>query len=103
MTLDMGNTDKLNEFRLEARRLGVEVTPPDVNRSGTEFEVRGGTIAYALAALKGVGNQVVQHLVDVRGDRPFRDLADFASRIDPQMVNRKALECLVQEIGRAHV
>ena len=39
MTLDMSNTDKLNEFRLEARRLGIEVVPPDVNRSGVAFEV----------------------------------------------------------------
>jgi DNA polymerase-3 subunit alpha len=96
MTLELGNTDKLNEFRLEARRLGIEVIPPDVNRSGVAFEVTEGKIVYALSALKGVGTQVVEHLVAVRGGMPFRDLADFASRIDPQMVNRKALECLVQ-------
>ena len=41
MTLDMNNTDKLNEFRLEARRLGIEVTAPDVNRSGVAFEAVG--------------------------------------------------------------
>ena len=41
MTLDMSNTDKLNEFRLEARRLGIEVVSPDVNRSGVAFEVLG--------------------------------------------------------------
>jgi DNA polymerase III subunit alpha len=96
MTLDMGNTDKLNEFRLEARRLGIEVVAPDVNRSGSAFEVAEGKIVYALCALKGIGSEVVRHLVEVRGDRPFESLADFAARIDPQMVNRRALECLVQ-------
>lgn len=96
MTLDINNTDKLNEFRLEARRLGIEVTAPDVNRSGVAFEAQEGRIVYALAALKGVGSHAVEHLVKVRGDRPFSDLADFAHRIDPQVVNRKALECLVQ-------
>ncbi len=53
MTLDMSNTDKLNEFRLEAERLGIEVVPPDVNRSGVHFDVEDGRIVYALAALKG--------------------------------------------------
>jgi DNA polymerase-3 subunit alpha len=96
MTLDMNNTDKLNEFRLEARRIGVEVAPPDVNRSGVSFEVSDGAIFYALAALKGIGANVAEHLVAVRGARGFRDLADFAHRVDPQIVTRKALECLVQ-------
>jgi DNA polymerase-3 subunit alpha len=96
MTLDMNNTDKLNEFRLEARRLGIEVVSPDVNRSGGAFEVLDGKIVYALSALKGVGTHAVEHLVAVRGDRPFADVADFAHRVDPQIVNRKALECLVQ-------
>jgi DNA polymerase-3 subunit alpha len=96
MTLDMNNTDKLGEFRLEARRLGIEVVPPDVNRSGIHFEVEDGKVHYALAALKGIGSQVVEHLVAVRENHPFADLADFAARIDPQIVNRKALECLAQ-------
>ena len=53
MTLDMGNTDKLSEFRAEAERLDIKVEPPSVNRSGAAFEVEGNTIYYALAALKG--------------------------------------------------
>ena len=55
MTLDMGNTDKLAEFRAEAERLGIKVDPPSINRSHVDFEVDGNTIIYALAALKGVG------------------------------------------------
>ncbi|MGQ7791918.1 DNA polymerase III subunit alpha [Faunimonas sp. B44] len=96
MTLDMGNTDKLNEFRLEARRLGIEVAAPDINASGSSFDARDGRIVYALSALKGVGTQVVDHIVAARGERPFRDLADFAARIDPRQVSRRALECLTQ-------
>ncbi|HEX2257430.1 MAG TPA: DNA polymerase III subunit alpha, partial [Afifellaceae bacterium] len=96
MTLDMGNTDKLSEFRLEARRLGIEVLPPEVNRSGVGFEVADGRIAYALAALKGVGSHAVEHIVAARGPTRFADLADFAARIDPRILGRKALECLVQ-------
>ena len=53
MTLDMGNTDKLAEFREEAKRLGIEIVPPSINRSGLTFEVEGSKIYYALGALKG--------------------------------------------------
>ena len=83
MTLDMGNTDKLSEFRAEAVRLGVKVEPPSINRSGVAFEVEGNTIHYALAALKGVGRQAVEAIVAARGARPFSSLADFAGRVDP--------------------
>ncbi len=94
MTLSMGNTDKLAEFRAEAVRLGIKVEPPSVNRSGVEFDVTGNTIFYALAALKGVGRQAVEAIVEARGDRPFTDLADFARRINPRAVNKRVLESL---------
>jgi DNA polymerase-3 subunit alpha len=95
MTLDSGNTDKLAEFRREALRLGIPVEPPSVNRSGVEFDVRDGRIFYSLAAIKGVGAQAMAHLVEVRGDRPFRDLADFGQRINPKFINKRTLESLV--------
>src|SRR5262245_333747 len=94
MTLDMGNTDKLSEFRAEAERLGIKVEPPSVNRSGVDFEVEGSTIHYALAALKGVGRQAVEAIVEARGQRPFADLSDFAARINPRAVNKRVLESL---------
>jgi DNA polymerase-3 subunit alpha len=94
MTLDMGNTDKLAEFRTEAGRLGLKVEPPSVNRSGVQFDVDGNTIHYALAALKGVGRQAVETIVTARGDKPFTDLTDFASRINPRAVNKRVLESL---------
>jgi DNA polymerase-3 subunit alpha len=94
MTLDAGNTDKLAEFRAEAQRLGIKVMPPSVNRSGVAFEVDGGTIHYSLAALKGVGTQAVEAIVAARGDSPFADLSDFATRINPRAVNKRVLESL---------
>ena len=94
MTLDMGNTDKLSEFRAEAERLGIKVEPPSINRSGIAFEVEGNTIHYALAALKGVGGQAVESIVEARANGPFRDLSDFASRINPRSVNKRVLESL---------
>ena len=94
MTLDMDNTDKLSEFRDEAKRLGVNIEPPSINRSGVEFNVDGSTINYALAALKGVGRQAVEAIVEARGQRPFCDLSDFVSRINPRAVNKRVLESL---------
>jgi DNA polymerase-3 subunit alpha len=94
MTLDMGNTDKLAEFRAEAERLAIKVEPPSVNSSGVEFEVAGDTIYYALSALRGVGAQAVETIVAARGEKPFADLADLASRINPRAVNKRVLESL---------
>jgi len=96
MTLDMGNTDKLAEFRAEAERLGIKIEPPSVNKSDEVFEVdaKATTIFYALAALKGVGREAVRSMVEARGDRPFADLADFAGRINPRAINKRVLESL---------
>jgi DNA polymerase-3 subunit alpha len=94
MTLAMGNTDKLAEFRAEAVRLGIKVEPPSVNKSGVEFDVKGNTIFYALSALKGVGREAVKAIVAARADHPFVDLADFARRINPRAVNKRVLESL---------
>ncbi|KQW22917.1 DNA polymerase III subunit alpha [Afipia sp. Root123D2] len=94
MTLDMNNTDKLSEFRAEAQRLGIKVEAPSINLSGSTFEVRDGTIYYALAALKGVGGQAVDMLVEARAGGAFTSLADFASRVSPRAINKRVLESL---------
>ena len=95
MTLDMGNTDKLNDFRREAQRLAITVEPPSVARSGPAFAVEDGRIVYALSAVKGVGRPLVDHLVAARRGRPFADLSDFARRINPKIANKRGLESLV--------
>jgi DNA polymerase III subunit alpha len=94
MTLEMGNTDKLAEFRTEAVRLGLKVESPSINRSGVEFDVDGDTIHYALAALRGVGRQAVESIITARGEQPFHDLADFGRRINPRALNKRVLESL---------
>ena len=94
MSLELSNTDKLAEFRLEARRLGIKVEPPSINRSGPDFEVHDGAIRYALGAVKGVGMAAMQKLVEARGKKAFFDLGDFARRIDPRSLNKRMLENL---------
>ncbi|WP_420409067.1 DNA polymerase III subunit alpha [Hoeflea sp.] len=95
MTLDMSNTDKLNDFRQDAKRLGIEVAPPSVQTSFRHFETGENRIYYALAAIKGVGDAAVEHIVEVRGDKEFASLEDFCLRIDPRQVNRRVLESLI--------
>ncbi|MDQ0315541.1 DNA polymerase III subunit alpha [Amorphus orientalis] len=95
MTLDMGNTDKLSDFRREAMRLGIKVLPPSVNQSSASFSVADGAIVYALNAIKGVGRPLVDHIVALREERPFRDVTEFAHRINPKIANKRGLECLV--------
>ena len=95
MTLDTGNTDKLNDFRSDAKRLGIEVVTPSVQTSHKAFEVAENKIFYALAAIKGVGELAVEHIVARRADKPFASLEDFCARIDPKIVNKRTLEFLV--------
>ena len=96
MTLDLGNTDKLAEFHREAKRAGIEIVPPCVNRSEARFTVIDGKVHYALAAIKGVGEAAVRHLVEVRqAGGAFASLTDLFTRIDPAQVNRRMMETLV--------
>lgn len=97
MSLDISNTDKLAVFYQDARRAGVPISPPDVNRSGADFEVEDGQVLYALGAIRNVGQQAMAHVVEVResGGR-FIDLFDFLDRIDPRQVNKRALESLAR-------
>lgn len=95
MTLDAGNTEKLNDFRMDAMRLGITVVPPSVQTSYKSFEVGENRIFYALAAIKGVGEHAVEHIVERRGDVGFASLEDFCARIDPKIVNKRTLEFLI--------
>jgi len=102
MTLDMGNTDKLNVFRQELDRLEIPLLGPDINQSGVTFQVEaanghGKGIRYALAALKNVGGGAMAGLVKERAENgPFADVADFVSRLDTHLVNKRQLENLTR-------
>ncbi|MET0941006.1 MAG: DNA polymerase III subunit alpha [Mesorhizobium sp.] len=95
MTLDMSNTDKLADFRQDAMRLGIEVVSPSVMTSFRDFEVGENRIFYSLAAIKGVGDAAVEHIVEKCSQGPFASLADFCERIDPKIVGKRVLESLI--------
>ncbi|GGE01685.1 DNA polymerase III, alpha subunit [Gemmobacter megaterium] len=96
MNCDIHLTDKLNVYKREVDRMGIEVVPPCVNRSDATFTVDKGRVVYALGALKNVGVEAMRMIVAARGTQPFRDLADFASRVDLKKVGKRPLEMLAR-------
>jgi len=97
MTLDMHNTDKLASFRSELTRMNIQILPPDVNKSDVTFSVEDGTIRYALAAIKNVGVGAMEALVAARTrGGPFKNLTDFANRLDGAVINKRLLENLIK-------
>ncbi len=101
MSLAMSNTDRLGALRQDASRMGIRLLPPDINRSGADFSLERDEhgelcVRYALAAVKRVGMAAMQAVVAARAARPFADLADFAARVDPRLLNRMQLENLVR-------
>jgi DNA polymerase-3 subunit alpha len=101
MSLSITNTDKLAILRADAMRMGIQVLPPDVNASGADFQpetLPDGTqgIRYALGAIKRVGVAAMAALAAARGDKKFKDISDFAARIDPKSITRGQIEILAK-------
>ena len=100
MTYVMGSTDKLNAYAQELTRIGVKLLLPDINRSEPTFAVEEGpdgklAIRYALGAIRNVGMQAMETVVAERAaNGRFRDLGDFARRVDSKAVNKRQLEML---------
>ncbi len=102
MTLDLNHTDKLNGFRQELARLGIDLRPPDINASDVAFAVErdaagASAVRYALAAIKNVGAEAMRALVRERETNgPFKDVFDFFERLDVRGVNKRQLENLIR-------
>ncbi len=97
LSSDMDNTDKVVGFLDEARAMGLEVLPPDVNASAYMFEaVAEDTLRYGLGAVKGVGRGVCEAIVAARNEGgAFTDLLDFCRRTASAKLNRRVLESLI--------
>lgn len=97
MTLDMTNTDKLQFFKDEVKKMGIEVLTPDINKSDVEFSVEDGKIRYALAAVKGVGDGAMRSVIEEREHKgEYKNLSDFIHRVDAKIINRRQLEQLIK-------
>ena len=95
MTLDAGNTDKLAMYTSEAKKSGIAILPPSINASEVDFLAGDKSIRYSLAALKNIGAQAVESIVVERSaNGAFKDLSDFAARLNSKALNKRALETL---------
>jgi DNA polymerase-3 subunit alpha len=100
LTSEQDRTDKIVKYVDEVKRLGIKLLPPNINESTMEFSAtkKGdkNVILFGLGAIKGVGGSAIESILQARGERDFKDLSDFLSRIDPQKVNKKVLESLIK-------
>ena len=92
---------KVATYIADCRALGIEVLPPDVNTSGYDFTIEDreqgrSAIRFGLGAIKNVGQNPVNLILNARADGPFTDLTDFAHRVDLRQVGRRPLECLIK-------
>jgi DNA polymerase-3 subunit alpha len=96
LTVESGNSDKIKEFVDEARRAGIRLLPPSVNKSQCRFGVEQGAIRYGLGAIKGVGTRAADLIAQGAESRPYGSLLDLCERLDANVLNKTALEALAQ-------
>jgi len=98
---EINNTDKISKLVNECQRMGIEILPPDVNRSGLKFvpdvtEERKA-IRYGLAAVKNLGEAAMEAVIAERNEGgSFESFSDLCMRIDGRSVNRKAIETMIK-------
>src|SRR5256885_6699268 len=97
LSSEIGNTDKVVEYINEARELGLDVLPPDVNESGFKFPVVGDTgIRFGLGGIKNVGEGAIQSILAGReAEGPYRSLVDLCDRVDLRLCNKRVFESLI--------
>jgi len=89
--------DKSAVYLNECRRMGIKVLPPDVNSSDADFTAVGEDIRFGLAAVRNVGVNVVESLKVSRQDKgAFTSFADFLSKVDVQVCNKRVIESLIK-------
>jgi DNA polymerase-3 subunit alpha len=96
LSSEIGNTDKVVQYINEARELGLEILPPDVNESGFKFTVVGEwRIRFGLGAVRNVGEGAIESIIGGRQQGPYTSVAELVERIDLRLCNKRVLESLV--------
>ncbi|MFP4329373.1 MAG: DNA polymerase III subunit alpha [Spirochaetaceae bacterium] len=97
LTNEINNPDAFANYLAEARGMGIEVLPPDINLSRKYFSVNEGRVVFGLVGIKNVGSAAVDEIISRRREGgPYRSVEEFLERVDLRTVNRKTLETLVQ-------
>ena len=93
----IGDTDSVVKYINEAREIGIEVLPPDVNESGYKFTVVGdGKIRFGLGGIRNVGRSAIDSILAAREKSSFPSLYDIAGRVDLRVCNKRVFEALIQ-------
>lgn len=97
LTNSKDDLTKIQLYITEAQKCGIKVLPPDINKSNAEFTPDGNNIRFGLNSIKGIGEAVLKSIEEEKKKGgEYTSVADFAQRINPRVVNRKALENLAK-------
>jgi DNA polymerase-3 subunit alpha len=97
LTSQTGNTSNVVKYINECRGMGLRVLAPDVNASGFDFTPDSDAIRFGLGAIKNVGGNAVESIVNARKkDGRFGSLYEFCERVDLGAVNRRMIESLIK-------
>jgi DNA polymerase-3 subunit alpha len=98
LTTESGNHDKLSRYIGHCKHMQIEILAPDVNQSARDFTVVEGGIRFGLAGVKNVGEGAIESILEARSEESghFKEIFDFAARIDGRRVNRRVVESLVK-------
>ena len=96
LSSSIGDTDSVVKYINEARELGLEILPPDVNESGYKFTVIGEKrVRFGLGAIRNVGRAAIDSILTARSERPFTSLFDVCERVDLRLCNKRVFEALI--------
>ena len=97
MTSVMDRLTKLGEYIQECKGLSIDILPPDINEAESTFAARGKNIRYGLSAIKGVGRNVIDAIVEERKKNgPYQDIYDFCQRLALKDINKRTVENLIK-------
>ncbi len=91
-----GNQDKIQQYIVDCQKMGMEVLPPDINKSGSEFTPDGNNIRFGLTSVKNVGEGAVEQAIKGREDKEYTSFHDFCTRVDMKNFNKRTLESLIK-------
>jgi len=96
MSCYISTVDTMVTYLEECKEMDIEVIPPHVNFSKSNFSLREDKVVYGLVAIKGVGEKVIAHILAERDRKgPFKSLYDLTTRVKPELINKKVLESLI--------
>jgi len=96
LTSEMHSTDGVVKYIAECRSQGIEVLPPDINKSGKEFTVSGSKIRFGLVAVKNVGENAIENIIEARAEGKISSLFEFCECVDLKKVNKRVVESLIK-------